>query len=499
MKAIIIARVSTEEQKEAGNSLPAQIVRLEKYCQNKDLQIIKRFSFDESAYKEKRSDFDDILDFVIGQKEKIAVCFDKVDRLSRNVFDKRVSLLYEKALKDEVELHFVSDGQTINSQLSAVEKFQFSMSLGLAKYYSDAISDNVKRAQEQMLRSGIYPSRPPYGYKRIPIDKNKTEIVVDEFASQVVIKAFELYATGCFSMDSLRQKLEKEDGVKWSKGFTDKILKDKFYNGTMTWNKKTYLHKYPAIVCPEVFMQVQRVKAGWHKKPFKWASKPFVFRGLIECAFCGCMITGEIAKGKYRYYHCTNYYKKHAKSEVEWIKEEDFIAQVSDVLKKLQIPEHEMQRLLDALNKSHKDESDYFKRNTEVLQRELGKVKSGLEVMYEDRVQGRITSDIYDMKATEYIKRRDDLVLQIEEHNNADSNYYVEAKKVLDVTQRAYEIFESSEDAEKRQFLQYILQNSVLKGRKLEMTLQTTFQQILEYTSRQAWLPRQDSNLKPLA
>src|SRR3989344_557171 len=86
MKAIIIARVSTEEQKEAGNSLPAQIVRLEKYCQNKEFNIIKRFSFDESAYKTKRDDFDNILDFVIEQKEKIAVCFDKVDRLSRNIF-----------------------------------------------------------------------------------------------------------------------------------------------------------------------------------------------------------------------------------------------------------------------------------------------------------------------------------------------------------------------------------------------------------------------------
>ena len=32
MKAIIIARVSTEEQKEAGNSLPAQITRLKSYC-----------------------------------------------------------------------------------------------------------------------------------------------------------------------------------------------------------------------------------------------------------------------------------------------------------------------------------------------------------------------------------------------------------------------------------------------------------------------------------
>ena len=58
MKAIIIARVSTEEQKEAGNSLPAQIARMEKHCQNKGFTIIKKFSFDESAYKTKRNDFD---------------------------------------------------------------------------------------------------------------------------------------------------------------------------------------------------------------------------------------------------------------------------------------------------------------------------------------------------------------------------------------------------------------------------------------------------------
>ncbi len=51
MKAILIARVSTEEQKEAGNSLPAQVARLEKYCQVKDFPIIKSFSFDESGYK----------------------------------------------------------------------------------------------------------------------------------------------------------------------------------------------------------------------------------------------------------------------------------------------------------------------------------------------------------------------------------------------------------------------------------------------------------------
>lgn len=91
MKAIIIARVSTEEQKEAGLSLPAQVNRLERYCENKSFSIIKSFSFDESAYKDERGEFDRIFEFIIQQKEKVAICCDKVDRLSRNMFPAYVS------------------------------------------------------------------------------------------------------------------------------------------------------------------------------------------------------------------------------------------------------------------------------------------------------------------------------------------------------------------------------------------------------------------------
>ena len=44
MKSIIIARVSTEEQKEANNSLPAQIHRMEKYGQSKGFELLKSFT-----------------------------------------------------------------------------------------------------------------------------------------------------------------------------------------------------------------------------------------------------------------------------------------------------------------------------------------------------------------------------------------------------------------------------------------------------------------------
>lgn len=109
-------------------------------------------------------------------------------------------MLYEKALNDEIELHFVNDGQILNSRISAVQKFQFSISLGLAKYFSDAISDNVKRATEQKLRRGEWPSRAPYGYKNITRE-DKKDIIVDEYESKIVQKAFELYATGAFSLN----------------------------------------------------------------------------------------------------------------------------------------------------------------------------------------------------------------------------------------------------------------------------------------------------------
>jgi DNA invertase Pin-like site-specific DNA recombinase len=70
MNAILMARVSTEEQKEAGNSLPAQLNRLEKYCRNKAFEILKTFSFDESAYTTERGEFDRIIDFVLQQNGK---------------------------------------------------------------------------------------------------------------------------------------------------------------------------------------------------------------------------------------------------------------------------------------------------------------------------------------------------------------------------------------------------------------------------------------------
>ncbi len=233
MKAIILARVSTEEQKEAGNSLPAQIERLNNYCQRKGFEVIERFSFDESAYKMKRDEFDKVLELLDSNKEKVALCFDKVDRLSRNIFDKRVSLLYEKAVADEIELHFASDNQVVDSNMSAVEKFHFGINLGLAKYYSDAISDSTKRALEQKRRKGEWMGRPRLGYINATKEDGQKDIVPDQERAHLIVKIFELYSTSTHSLMTIRDQvtemgLRSRFGTKLPKSGIENIIKDTF-------------------------------------------------------------------------------------------------------------------------------------------------------------------------------------------------------------------------------------------------------------------------------
>ncbi|KKR17720.1 MAG: Resolvase [Candidatus Levybacteria bacterium GW2011_GWC1_40_19] len=479
MEAIIIARVSTEEQKDAGNSLPAQIARLEGYCQKKGYEIIKKFSFDESAYKDQREDFDEILDFVIGQKEKMVVCFDKVDRLSRNVFDVRVATLYEKALRDEVELHFPSDGQVINSQISAVEKFQFGISLGLAKYFSDAISDNVKRAQEQMLRSGQWIGKAPYGYKNITLENEKKDIVPDEFESKIVLKMYEWYSSGAFSMRLIREKLKADYNLNFSNSYVDFILKQPFYYGEMLSKGKLYSHKYQTIISKELFDKVQQIKAGYNKKHFKFAGLPYMYRGLIRCADCGCMITPEKAKDKYVYYHCTQYKGKH---NAEWLREEDITEQFGKLFKKLQLPEGVVDETIETLRNVHLGKSEFREEQVKKLSEEKEKYAKRIEEMYLDRLDGRITADGYDKMYKAFKLKIDEIDTKLFNLQKAEDDYYLTSEYILRLLQNAYNLFVSSEIEEKRQLLKLILQNSVLDGRLVKYSLLKPFDAILNYT-----------------
>lgn len=77
------------------------------------------------------------------------------------------------------------------------------------------------------------------------------------------------------------------------------------------------------------------------------------------------------------------------------------------------------------------------------------------------------------------LSKQADFNLQIEEHTQANGNYYLTAAKILDLCKRAVEIFDSSELNEKRQFLNFLLQNSRLNGKTPVFTLKPVFASIV--------------------
>ncbi len=76
----------------------------------------------------------------------------------------------------------------------------------------------------------------------------------------------------------------------------------------------------------------------------------------------------------------------------------------------------------------------------------------------------------------------------MEQHSVGDEQYHLTASHLLDVCKRAVEIFESSEPLEKRIFLNFILQNSVLNAKKPVFTLKPAFAGIVKAHDTKQWL-----------
>lgn len=105
----------------------------------------------------------------------------------------------------------------------------------------------------------------------------------------------------------------------------------------------------------------------------------------------------------------------------------------------------------------------------------------------------RITQDIYDTKLKSYKEKQYEISLRFEEYTRADENYHIAASTVFSLANRALEIFESSEVDEKRQLLNFLLQNCRLSGKNLAFELRSPFGMMLEYAHHPSVLAWRDS------
>jgi len=357
-KAIILARVSTEEQAKDGHySIPAQLRNLRAYVDKGGKfetikKVIAEHQFNESATRDKRKKFEEAIEIVNTATEPIAIITDKVDRLQRSF---RESVRFDKLRKEgKIELHFVNDGPlVIHKNSRAHELLMWDAFVMFARAYVTQLSENVKRGNLEKLRRGEPLGYVPTGYKNVTkeIAKGKItkEIAVDVEKSPYVIRCFKVYASGNYSLEGLADTMRKE-------GFSIKakrkrvngslmnaepreitktdilgMLQNPFYYGEFycehpekgeraLWSNRgedrDLEPTYDPLITKKLFDTVQVALDKKNSRANGFGKNDFKFKGLITCGYCGCLMTGEEMSRSYKnkkakraktiYYHCTN-------------------------------------------------------------------------------------------------------------------------------------------------------------------------------------------------
>lgn len=489
MKAIILARVSTEEQKEAGNSLPAQQERLLKYIEKTPgLELEKEFIFDESAYKEHRKEFENIIKYINNQKETIAFCADKVDRLTRDFL---VGLPEIERMRREgkIELHLPSDNLVLHKDSPATDLFHFNIAVSLAQYYSNAISDNVKRSAETRRKEGKRVGGiAPLGYLNITDENGNKTIVPDPDRSHLVQKLFELYSSGNYSLKAMvieatKMGLKSRADKPLSLEAIRRILINPFYYGIQTSTKyKAYAHKYTKLITKELFERCQAVVEARSNKYTKIVSNPFIFKGLLTCDKCGCAMTPERKQKKKGgavniYYSCTNY-KKICKRE--YINEKKLLEPIYELLDTLSaIDDETVEYITEKLRETSEMEVIFHKKEIARIQKEYNKVDDMKEKLLDLLIKESITQEAYDKKLQSLKEQQGLLQVELEEHTDGNFEFLTTVGLVFSLAKRARELFDGSETEEKRQILNYLLQNPVIKSKKLYFTTKKPFDMLV--------------------
>lgn len=484
MKAIILARVSDKKQ----DSNQAQVDRVTDYISRKGLTPWKTYEIEESSTKGDREKFQLVVKEIQKSKEPIALVVDTVDRLQRS-FKESVQLDELRKL-GKIELHFYRENLIIHRNSNSADLIRWDMGVMFARSYVLQLSDNVKRKQEQMRRNGEWPGKAPIGYKSLhDSDGNRIDVIFDPVNSHLVKKMFEMYASGNHSTISVRREIAKQ-GLESSKkrplapSMVDHILNNTFYYGEMLTGGKIYPHKYQPLITRDLFLKCQQIRKSWKRKPFQAVSKPYIFKGLIRCAKCGCILSPETVKGKFIYYSCTNA-RKNICNKKFYIPERDLLKPIHEVLRKFEtIPQTKIDEIVTGLKESSTSKVLYHTNAIKELQREYNEIQVRVDRMMDILIDGSISKNDYEKKLKEMKSKQYDINIQIEDHTRADENYYLTANIVLNLAKDASKLFESSEVPEKRAILNYLLQNPTMNEKTLGFTLRSPYNSILELSKK---------------
>lgn len=314
--------------------------------------------------------------------------------------------------------------------------------------YCRDISVKVRSALDIKRKKGDYVGATPvYGYKKL--DENKNQLVVDEYAANVVKDIFKMRLDG-LSADRIAAELNRlgilspreykkdrniplpkngycdKENSKWSATTILRILKDEVYTGKLIQGKKgTPNYKIKEVVkrnADEIFVTENAHEAIISKKEFDLVqrlmqvdtrisplkNKLHLFSGMLICGCCGNRMTRKTLsyKGsKYCYYYCPTGKKNGCKGS-NMVKETDLISVVTESIKAHIRSVASLQEILNSIDRQSINKDMCKKIDTQMseVQKQLQKANEYKSSLYENYVAGIIDKNDYKTFKESYSK-----------------------------------------------------------------------------------------------
>lgn len=502
IKAVAYVRVSSLEQKEQGYSTDAQKRLLWAFAQENGLAIVKTFEDSETAKRTGRKCFGEMLKYIEKHEEVNAILVEKTDRLYRNFTD--YGIIDDLMNQRGISVYLVKEHEILTRDSTSQQKFVHGIKTLMAKNFIDNLSEETKKGLQEKLERGEYPGLAPLGYINCQDSETKHNIVSpDPDTRDLVVRIFELYITGNYSLEATIKKVEKEGltaglpaGKRLHKSSLERLLRNPFYYGDFYRKGKLYHGTHKPLISFETWKRAHDVIEGRGNRPKlkPYNTLPFPFKNLFTCGECGRQITAERKKGKHDYYRCTKYERKCDQKPVSGkVIEKAFMEQLAI----FEYSDEMIDYVTEGLKRSLDDKRVYENKRHDSLAMEKAKLRRRMDAMYEDKLDGNISEDRYNDLFNRYSNRLHEIDSELSKYTKAEIDYYEFGRHILELARNAQYLYEKGTDSEKREIAGYLLSNSTLKDGKPEFVLKQPFSAIAKRSplgERSTWGGQRESN-----
>ncbi len=355
------------------------------------------------------------------------------------------------------------------------------VAFGQSKYYSDNLSQNVKRGLRQKIRRGEYPTKAPLGYLN---DANIKNIVPHPTNARIVKKLFKEYATGRHSLETARHLLFEwgigsRSGIPYGKAALNHILRNEAYIGLISLNGETYEGRYKPIVGRKLFEEVQRVLKEQGRPRNRKNSHNFPLTGLLRCGECGGAITAQYAKKrKYIYYRCS---KRMGYCSQAYISNNTLVEQLHARVDQVTLPDELTEILLAELEREKRADEVGRRSFSQNLKKQISDNETKMDRLVNSFLDGDIERPTYLKKKDELLRGRVELNEQKTSFEKKGALWFELARDFIETTQEGTSVLESENLVALRAFGKRIGSNRLLSDKNVLLDFAPPFDTILKY------------------